>query len=266
MPGPSNKDTNLIDNIRAQKEELAKLREEERVKSEAQVKKLKRAGRSEEKKHAHDEDWKRLAEASKELDERGQNGYDTWVAAMSAILMHCYKIMAVNPIGSFVKGIAGEVGAIIERNTGQEMSLEAFIDTQVSKLGATGPAPVDMADFKLQHFIEFTDQDTLKIDTLSKNLRRSDGLEFTPEQEDIFKYSLKQAMVLWMDTQGYKPDPGNPPANPPVPNAFVSKADPTQRLTKTVFEELRDDPARGLSEFFSGRFDVTFRQASGPRL
>jgi hypothetical protein len=264
-----NKDTRIIDNIRRQKEKLEELKADARLKEEKEMKSMHRAAKNEKKQHAHDEAWNRLKEASKELDEKGQNGYDTWVAAMSAILMHTKLIAAVNPIGSLVSGLAGVALTLIKRGTqkegkpGKDWSLGAIIDNTISDLSNKGPAPVDLSDFELQHFVEFTDTHTLDIASLSKNLRRSDGVDFTPEQEEIFKDSLHEAMKLWLDNQGYQPDPATPPNT--LATAFVLKTDHTQRLEKDVFEGLRDDETRGLNEFFSGRFDVTFGQASGPK-
>lgn len=269
MPGPD-KDLAIKKIIREQKEEVERVRAETRLKEEKEMKSMHRAAKSEKKQHAHDEAWNRLKEASKELDEKGQNGYDTWVAAMSAILMHTKLIAAVNPVGSLVSGLGGELLTLIKRGTqkdgkpGKDWSLGAIIDNTLSDLGDKGPAPVNLSGFEMQHFIEFTDRDTLNIDSLIGNLRFSEGMELTNKQKDIFKDSLHQGLNLWLDRQGYVPDTGAGGAAPVV-NAYVSKTDPTQRLTQAEFETLRNDGTRGLNEFFSGRFDVTFGQASGPR-
>ena len=268
--------------IAAKKQEAADLAATQTAAHEKSIRQRLRATKKEGAKKSRDELWKKLSDSADRLQE-GQAGYDTGIAAWMAVVTHLKLVVAFHH-GSIFENFLAPVLKPLGKKLDLDVSLGATIDSvrhgtvfhNIKKAfvknwyGVTIPtkkveaAPVDISDFKLQHFIEYKKAvhpatvDTLNIDSLTGNLRRSDGEQFTAQEAQLVTRCFKGGIDLWLDNQGYEPDPA-------ATNAYYLKTDNNVHLTKEAFEGLRDDPALGLNEFLSGRFDLNISQSSGPR-
>ena len=245
---------------------------EQSVLSTLRSKKEIRAGRNEVENKKHREAVNKMTEGAKDL--KRSAGYDSFLSGMLAIVAQCKLILDVNPLGSLIKGVAGVgTGAVEwalnkitpnsldadghEHEPDWDVSLGSIKDSILTRLGAKKPDEPTLPD--LLHYVEFTDTDTLNIASIGKNMRRSDGKDFTPALEQEFARTMELGMTLWLDHNGYEPDQNKP-------NGFVLKTDHAVTLTNDKFEELRDDPDYGLDTFLSGQYDMNIEKASGPRL
>ncbi len=222
------------------------LQKQAKLKNEAQnTRAYQRAAKSEKKHAIAREEWDTFDKHIKERIATGQQGYDTWVAAMSSIVILCRIFInaldASDPLGSIFGWGAGKASDIYH-------SLADGANVTEEEIKKNLP--------DLQHYVEFTDDDKLNIASLSKNMRRSDGRDFPPEVKEVFQVGMQTGMELWLGQHGYHLQ-----AN--TRDVFVDEHG--TQLTKALFEELRNEPHYGLDEFLSGRFDMNFQRATGPR-
>ena len=222
------------------------LKKQTRLKDEAQQDRtLHRAAKSETKHAKSKAEWDTFSEHVKERIKSGQQGYDTWVAAMSSIVILCKLFVnaadASNPLGSLLSWGAGKTSDIYHRIAdGAKVT-----DQEVRE---------SLPD--LLHYVQFTDDDKLNIASLSTNMRRTDGRDFPPQVKEVFEYSMKEGMKIWLGNNGYQLRAGT---------GDVFEDSHGTQLTKDAFEALRDDPDAGLDEFLTGRFDMNFQRSTGPK-
>ena len=198
-----------------------------------------------------EKEWESLLKLTAHAKEP-QQGYDNWLASVSSILAMCQQLQKAlsldNPINTVLNTVynkaapyAGAIGNMIAD-------------------GLTPDPKVTLPG--LQHFVEFTADGKLKLDSLTDNLRRTDGKPFTQEQAYILENSFPAGIRLWLDQNDYEVDPTRPnAADPSKPNAYRHK-DSLAPLTKAKFDEIRNDPQLGLNKFLSGTFEMKVDQAS----
>lgn len=196
-----------------------------------------------------DKEWETLRKMTSEAKEP-QKGYDNWLASMSSVLAICRQLQLALSLDNPLRSLVRTVYQTIAPYGG--MAWDKFSDT-INNALSDDPA-VTLPN--LMHFVEYTPQNTLKVESLTDNLTRSDGKPFTQEQKQILDQSFPAGVKLWLDQNDYTPDPA-------VPGHYVHKVSGTE-LTKDKFEELRDDPHVGLNTFLSGSFQLNVKQASEP--
>lgn len=251
------------DAMREKKAELERIKENQRIETELKERKGQREGASEKSKAKRDEAWKKLEEASNRLIEEGQKGYDNWASAMSSLLVHCQLVVNANPMGRLLRGVAGFAAGRIEQETGVELSIGGIGDLMLKKQIKDPKGPISAEEKaavtlpSLQYFVDFSG-DKLDTSSISKNLRRSDGEEFSPEEKQILEKALAAGITAWLKDRGYDADPANP-------GKFVERGT-ANHLAAADFERLRADPATGLNAFLNGHFEFQFEEAQTPRL
>lgn len=272
-PIPPTDEERLKELFLEQKRELEKAKAEEALKANLEKRTQVRRGQSEKARQKEDQLWKELSDAADKLVKEGQNGYDTFVSAMSSLVSFCHLIVGkTNPLLS-LGGAAFEmiktakflphpktgkwetsIEDMVAAATGSgDISLARAMDEMAARMGREGPKALELPD--LQHNIGFNDRNelVLNLDTL----KRSDGLELTDEQKIILTRALNAATTTWLDTLGYKPER-------PGALTFVSKATPTTPLTKAQFDALSADPNNGLDKYLTGRFGMSVERTPHP--
>ena len=219
-----------------------------------QAKTLKRAGASEAKETKRQ---KAIEALVKHAEGVRQAGYDSWLSAMGEVLFMAGLMVPINPLGMLVNWAAETAAKGIEFATGLNMRPGHIVDIISTEIESKFSEEKKKLP-GLIHFVEFTDQNTLKIDSLGKNLRRADGQALSPALEAEFAKTLKQGVDIWLGNHGYVPDPNHA-------NAGQYFDVHSNVLTKDDFDNLRNDPNTGLSAFLSNAYDMDLIQAAGPR-
>jgi hypothetical protein len=283
-PSSPTDEERLKESFLEQKRQLEKAKAKEALDADLRKRAQVRRGHSEKARQKEDQLWKELSDAADKLVKEGQNGYDTFVSAMSSLVSFCHLTVAkANPLLS-LSGAAFEmiktakflphpktgkfeasVEDLVEAYTGVggDVSLARVRDEISARLGKKTPEPLKLPD--LQHNIGFSDQNKLEVNI--DNIKRSDGLPLTapdptkpkdktPDQKGILQKALIAATTIWLDTLGYKP-------TRPGALTFVSKAD-NSPLTKAQFDALSADPNNGLDKYLTGRFGMSVERAPHP--
>lgn len=234
----------------------------ESIESTLRTKKSLRAAKKERRQAKHRE---AVDEMLKGVDDLKRSaGYDSFLSGMLAITSQCRLILNVNPLGTLISFGAGLPGTALEMlikkvsGADVEVSPGAMYD-YITTHAASTKKEVELPD--LLNYVEFADDDTLDIASIGKNLSRKDGKAFTPALAAEFEKTMELGVKVWLDDNGYIPDPR-------TPNGFISKpnaATAQRRLTKAGFEALRDDPNHSLASFLSDTYEWNIEQASGPK-
>jgi len=218
----------------------------DRLKEQALIKAQVRGISAAERKGVHEQEsatadkaWEDLANHANDLIAKGQQGYDSWVAAMSQIVVMSKKLAEALNKSDILGTILTKIYETIAIPIGH--GLVDIHDYFRPETPVTDPLPT------YQLPLEFTDEDTLDLEGFHKNVKRSDGKPVSTTQLEL----LDAGIVAWLHENHFQPLPNNK-------NVFVSTTDPTQQLTREGFNEIRDDPANGLNRFMSGQFQMSF--------
>lgn len=203
------------------------------------------------------------AEARKKISELQfeARGYDTFYSALMAMVDIMGLIAKANPLGNALGAIAGGINDKLKG-----LGLKGFRSPKESFDDWLNPAqvsaPITTAP-ELFHYVEFGEDNTMSIG----DMRRVDGVALTEDsvdkdgnpvlgQKTQIRQILRDGVTLWLDqVDGLGDDNGYKPS-PDVAGQYVSKAYPHDVLTKAQFELLRDDPARGFSNFLQDVIEV----------
>lgn len=179
------------------------------------------------------ESWKHVSQNAQELINRGHQGFDNWVSAMLQIFGLSHKLaIALNASNPVVKKI---------RELNDEFLTSPLYQSLVYQKDRFFSQKPETHIPRYTIGVEFTDDDTLDLDSLKDTLHllRSDGKEASQNERHLFVI----AITAWLKENGYEPRPDDP----------LTYADRDgNQLTKSDFEALRDHPERGLVPFIRG--------------
>ncbi len=192
-----------------------------------------------------------LIKKGETIIEEGQRGYDTWVAAMSAIVAIARLVADMNPGGHAVGAMMKKVFETVGFRTPKHYLDDKIAEGSVDKVAAVPPVPA------MKYFPELTADGKLIVPSLTKNLRRDDGHALTAgldekskaSMERTIEKSMKDAIEAWLDTKGYKPD---------AAGKFISTDGRNTPLDKATFDNFRD---RAMDQFVSKRFKLEMKQS-----
>lgn len=117
-------------------------------------------------------------------------------------------------------------------------------------------APAEITLPSLQHHVNFTDDNKLKIDPIVRSDRVEHKGGNTPEEQQLAQATqdvqdaFDKVVVKWLQDSGYKP-------HPTEKGQFVNEVT-GKTLDKAGFEALKDDPVTGLQNFLSETTDLSF--------
>ena len=180
--------------------------------------------------------WNDTIEKAKSALNTEVRAYDDWRAAMLGLL---------NLYASLNRAIAHSLNANIYTPVARlpvDYGILPLYD-KISELLKSGPEVVLPA---LQHQVEFTEDNKLKIAPLT----RSDKGTETGLLDKLFAKGIH----MWLENAGYTPDPDNQGQFVDVHGAV---------LTKDQFDTLKADPDQGLDHFLTNYSEVQFRP-TGP--
>jgi hypothetical protein len=239
---------------------------EEHVKRQKEIRDRHRQWRKAAKDKKHSEDSQELSKHSKELLDwavkelkHSAAGYEHFGSVMNSMtpgtLLLADMVYAANPIGWTFDQL-NHPGNIVNYFTGIEFrSVTEFVGDGVK--AATDAAGRSISSRpkasipELQYFVDLNPDGSLPINSVGKNLRRSDGLAITQQQEKYFKAAVS-AWILTADHKKYQLKKR--------PNGSCDVIDSVtgNKLDKDAFIALRDDPRNGMKAFMERRFDLFF--------
>lgn len=216
---------------RHEEEKFAKM--QEKLQRTVQTSAMRREERKQKREHNEVELWNKVLKGSEQMIERGHQGYDNWVSSMLQIFGLAEQLAeALNASSPLTKKIQKTQDEWLSSETYQKLltGKEVFMEKLFGE-----KRPPSVPRYKLG--IHFTDKDTLNLNAVW----RSDNKK-TSQEEKAWFY---KGIVAWLHENGYKPVPNQP---------GVFHDQNGQRLTKSTFEALKEDPQRGLVPFLRGEY------------
>ena len=190
-------------------------------------------------------------------------GYENFASVMNSmtpsVIMLADLANSFNPVGRVLYEL-NNPGHIVTAATGIKFrsvtdffgdQLNAAWDASGNKLGDLLAGAPKGATPELQYFVDLNPNGTLAVHSLGGNLRRSDGAEITPKQQEFFEAGVA-AWITTTNHQKYqlrkRPD-----------SAYdVTERATGAKLKRDDFLKLRDDPVHGMKAFMNKRFDLVF--------
>lgn len=170
--------------------------------------------------------WNRVFKNAQAMIERGHQGFDSWVSAMMQINGLSYELALAlstsNPI------------VLTMRDRSDEFLRSEFYQGLVYQGYSFFSQTPEVHIPRYTIGVEFNDDGAMDLSVL-----RSDGKEATEEERHL----LRVGVTAWFKENGYNPIEDKP---------FTYADSDGNRLTKALFEELRDHPEKGFVPFMRG--------------
>ncbi|KTC65117.1 Uncharacterised protein (plasmid) [Legionella adelaidensis] len=241
---PVDKDTQIRDHIREQTYKEMRDKSRQLRAKEAQAKRQEELNKVAEREKAY-------YDAAEQIIQEGQRGYDTWVSAMSSVVVLQLKFVQIGPEAV----LGGLVDLVVQPVKG--LLLKVGYDIKDRITDKFGKVPEDVPIPSLKGTMEFTDDNKLDLHALDRSLQTSDGKALDVKDKETFVAGI----VAWLNQMGFKPEADTTGKKT---NRFVHK-DTNEVLTKERFAALRDDPHDGMMAFLTGRFDMTVEHTHASR-
>lgn len=214
--------------------------------------------------------YKDAQNTAKNAVEEGYRGYDNFVSSMGGVLKVC---MALNKLTNKMGldglpvfgGLIKKLGGFIKSSSlGQTVS--AYLDQRrIKKAGelsdrdilqleeiAKGYPDVKFQMPTFQHTVGLDKKGRLNLGEIDKYFQKSDGDKLSKRAVA----HLRQGVCMWMQKNDLEFDPNS--------QKVYDKAG--KQLNAAQFAKLVTDEDHGIDAFLSGRFDMKFEHASGPRI
>ena len=175
------------------RDSVQKLKDEEVAaasKAADETRLARRRSKKEKKESENQEIWSDYVKRCEEHYQRGQQGYDTWIAAMMNIVAQCLRRAeawgTIDPLGTLFRLVS-----------------EPIVDAL-----SQGPTKYtgEIKLPQLQHYVEFSSDDKLDVSSITKNLCRSDKQEFDAKEKDSLKQMMTLGMKIWLESHDYVPE------------------------------------------------------------
>lgn len=195
-------------------------------------------------------------------DEKGNptgTAWDDWMQQVekstseaAAAFNSEWKISMLNLVNSFnlmVHAVDGE----LERNLRIPLK-SAIVDSFFlgTVKDAFIKAPKEITLPSLQHHVNFTDDNKLKIDPLvrSDHVTHNDPNDPLAQKTQDVQNAFEKVVVKWLKDIGYKP-------HPTEKGQFVNEVT-GKTLDKATFNDLKDHPVNGLQNYLADTTDLSF--------
>lgn len=170
--------------------------------------------------------WNRVFKNAQAMIERGHQGFDSWVSAMMQINGLSYELaLALSTSNPIVLTMRDRSDEFLRSEFYQGLVYQGY-----SLFSPTPEARIPRYTIG----VEFADDDAMKLSVL-----RSDGKDALQKEQEL----LFDGVTAWFIENGYNPIEDEP---------WVYADSDGNRLTKDLFEALRDHPENGFESFMRG--------------